>query len=213
MQGQWNLMEYFYNNFIKNQDQQLIWLSKHAFVHLTLILLAFLAFFVSCKFLFLHTPHGKDLCANVTAVFLGVLTAAIFHEWSHLIGAKIGRSAYTIPRKSGVFIFEWNFAQNSVGKFYIMSVSGSIGGLLSVLVLSKALPDTGMAYNNTVLISAFSAFVFGAAIEWPVLYRTISSKDPYAELEKTTPKVLIFSLLIAIFFGTIATSILAATFN
>ena len=94
-----------------------------------------------------------------------------------------------------------------------MSVSGSIGGLLSVFVLSKALPDTGMSYNNTVLIAAFSAFVFGAAIEWPVLYRTLSSNDPYAELEKITPKVLLYSLLIAILFGTLATLILPAAFN
>ncbi|MDG1987733.1 MAG: hypothetical protein P8J18_07130 [Halieaceae bacterium] len=206
-------MEYFYKNFIKNQDQQLIWLSKHAFVHIVLIFIGFLAFTVISKFLFLHIPHGKDICAHSTAIFLGVVTSAIFHEWSHLIGAKIGRSTYTIPRKSGVFIFEWNFAKNSVGKFYIMSVSGSIGGLLSIFVLSKALPDTGIAYNNTVLVAAFSAFVFGAAIEWPVLYRTLSSKDPYAELEKTTPKVLAYSFLIAILFGTLATSILAATFN
>jgi len=206
-------MEYFYKNFIKNQDQQLIWLSKHAFVHIALIFIAFLAFIVISKFLFLHIPHGRDVCAHFAAIFLGVVTAAIFHEWFHLIGAKIGRSAYTIPRKSGVFIFEWNFAKNSVGKFYIMSVSGSIGGLLSVFILSKALPDTGMDYNNTVLVAAFSAFVFGAAIEWPVLYRTLSSKDPYTELEKTTPRVLIFSLLIAILFGTLSTSILAATSN
>ena len=206
-------MEYFYKNFIKNQDQQLIWLSKHAFVHIALIFIAFLAFIVISKFLFLHIPHGRDVCAHFAAGFLGVVTAAIFHEWFHLIGAKIGRSTYTIPKKSGVFIFEWNFAKNSVGKFYIMSVSGSIGGLLSVFILSKALPDTGMDYNNTVLVAAFSAFVFGAAIEWPVLYRTLSSKDPYTELEKTTPRVLIFSLLIAILFGTLLTSILAATSN
>ena len=151
-------MEYFYKNFIKNHDQQHMWLSKHALLHITLIFIAFSTFIVISKFLFLHIPHGRDVCAHLAAIFLGVVTAAIFHEWFHLIGAKIGRSAYTIPRKSGVFIFEWNFAQNSVGKFYIMSVSGSIGGLLSVFVLSKALPDTGMAYNNTVLISAFSAF-------------------------------------------------------
>ena len=206
-------MEYFYKNFIKNQDQQLIWLSKHAFLHIALIFIAFSAFIVISKFLFLHIPHGKDVCAHFAAVFLGIVTAAIFHEWSHLIGAKIGRSAYTIPRKSGVFIFEWDFAKNNVGKFYIMSVSGSIGGLLSVFLLSKALPATSLEYNNTVLVSAFSAFVFGAAIEWPVLYRTLSSKDPYTELEKTTPKVLMFSLLIAILFGTFATSILASIFN
>ena len=206
-------MEYFYKNFIKNQDQQLIWLSRHAFVHIALIFIAFFAFIVISKFLFLHIPHGKDVCAHFAAVFLGIVTAAIFHEWSHLIGAKIGRSAYTIPRKSGVFIFEWDFAKNNVGKFYIMSVSGSIGGLLSVFLLSKALPATSLEYNNTVLVSAFSAFVFGAAIEWPVLYRTLSSKDPYTELEKTTPKVLMFSLLIAILFGTFATSILASIFN
>ena len=206
-------MSYFYKIFIKNQDQQFIWLSKHALVHIGVISIAFIAFIAVCKFLVPHISHGTDLCAHLAAIFLGAVTAAIFHEWSHLIGAKIGRSAYTIPRKSGVFIFEWNFAQNSVGKFYIMSVSGSIGGLLSVFVLSEALPDTGVPYNNTVLIAAFSAFVFGAAIEWPVLYRTLSSKDPHAELEKTTPKVLIYSLLIAILFGTLATSILAATFN
>ena len=206
-------MSYFYKNFIKNQDQQFIWLSKHALVHIGVITIAFIAFITVCKFLVPHISHGTDLCAHLAAIFLGAVTAAIFHEWSHLIGAKIGRSAYTIPRKSGVFIFEWNFAQNSVGKFYIMSVSGSIGGLLSVFALSKALPDTGMPYNNTVLIAAFSAFVFGAAIEWPVLYRTLSSNDPYTELEKTTPKVLIYSLLIAILFGTLATLMLAAAFN
>ena len=206
-------MEYFHKNFIKNQDQQFICLSKHALIHTGVILVAFLAFIAISKYLFLHVPHGRDICAHLAAILLGAVTTAIFHEWSHLIGAKIGRSAYTIPRKSGVFIFEWNFAQNSVGKFYIMSVSGSIGGLLSVFVLSKALPDTGMPYNNTVMVAAFSAFVFGAAIEWPVLYRTLTSKDPYAELEKTTPKVLIYSLLIAILFGTLATPILAAVFN
>ena len=59
-----------------------------------------------------------------------------------------------------------------------------------------------------VLASAFSAFVFGAAIEWPIIFRTLGSKDPYAELKKTTPKVLVFSLLTAILFGTVAIQIL-----
>ena len=206
-------MDYFYKNFIENQEKQIIWLSKHAFLHFALIFIAFSFFFIITSFWFLNVPHIQNILANFAAIFLGVVTAAIFHEWSHLIGARIGSSAYTIPRKSGVFIFEWDFAKNNVGKFYIMSVSGSIGGLLSVFLLSKALPATSLEYNNTVLVSAFSAFVFGAAIEWPVLYRTLSSKDPYTELEKTTPKVLMFSLLIAILFGTFATSILASIFN
>ncbi len=197
-------MEQFYKSFLENHEERLWRLLKHATLHAVVVASAFFLFFVTTHLLNLDTRGVKHGLAIFSAIFLGTASTAIFHEWSHLIGAKLGGATYTIPRKLGVFIFEWNFAKNSITQFYIMSVAGSVGGLLTIFLLNGMLPEFSMKYNKTVLASAFSAFVLGAVIEWPVLFRTFSSKNPYAELEKTTPKILIASLVIAIFSGIVA---------
>ena len=175
-------------------------LPKHGLSHVVVWLVCYLAFIFFTTQAFFSSPLLHEILIFISSIALGVVTTTILHEWFHLFGAFTGRAVYKIPRRLGTFIFDWDFDKNSVTQFYIMSILGSVGGLLAILLIANLLTPSDLGYRLAVT-SAFSSFIFGSAIEWPVLYRTIKSGDPYAELAKITPRVLIISLMIAILAG------------
>ena len=183
-----------------NSNPRLADFLKHASLHFSLIFLGYLVFFYLGNRAFFDTPELHEIVIAMSSIYLGVITAMVFHEWFHLFGARLGGSTYSIPKRFGIFVFEWDFAKNDLKQFYIMSIAGSAGGLLAILFLGFSLTSTNFGYNLAI-IAAFSAFVFAAAIEWPVIFRTCISNDPHGELAKTTPKVLALCLVISILSG------------
>ncbi len=176
--------------------------ARHAGIHLL--------FWVAAAGLFAAADSWSVVTGLGLATFLGVITGAIFgiataillHEWAHFLGARVVGACYTIPAKTGLFVYDWDFEQNSVSQFYKMSIAGSLGGLLAVLWLWNGLPADTIV-RAAVHGGVVAAFIYAALIEWPVLSRTSRSGDPMGELAKTDQTVLLRSLVIAIALGVI----------
>ena len=89
---------------------------------------------------------------------------------------------------------DWDFEANNNPQFFTMSIAGSVGGVISVIVLWQAL-DLASAGQMAVIAGAIASFIFGAIIEWPVLLRTRRSGEPLVELSKIDPGVLLRATL------------------
>lgn len=134
------------------------------------------------------------LLSVATAFLAGFVLGTLVHEWGHLAGARVAGARYTIPAKPGLFVFDFDFAQNSPRQFLTMSWGGQVGGALAVLLLWLAVPlDTA---GRAMLVSAAAgAAVFAAGIEWPVMGRVRAGGSPHEELAKIDRDVLYGSAL------------------
>jgi hypothetical protein len=118
-----------------------------------------------------------------------VVTTTLIHEWFHYLGARRSKGAYTIPDKLGVFVYDWDFKNNNIAQFHTMSIAGSVGGAISLVLVWTLLPADTVG-RVAVHAGALAGFVFGAVIEWPVLKHTRAGADPMTELGKIDQAVL-----------------------
>jgi hypothetical protein len=137
-----------------------------------------------------------SLLSVLAAIPAGLVFSTLVHEWCHLLGARLAAAAYTVPAKPGLFVFNFDFAQNSLAQFRTMSFGGQGGSLLAVLLVWWALPlDTA---GRAMLFSAsVGSGAFGALVEWPVLARVSAGGDPLAELSKIDRALLYRNAAIA----------------
>ena len=172
-------------------------LARHAGIHLLLWLSLFSLFGAAESWYILTGLSIAALLCVPLGILAGLATTTLIHEWFHLLGAWLSGAKYSIPAKAGLFVFDWDFTGNSLHQFYWMSIAGNVGGALSVIWLWTALPaDT--AGRSALLAAALASFIFGAAIEWPVIKRCRISGDPMAELSLIDQRVLFNSLLVAL---------------
>jgi len=184
-------------------------LVKLAVTHALVFLLA-LSLFAAADSWNTVTGLGiAGLLCVVTAVLAGVAIPTVVHEWFHFLGARYARAAYTIPTRMGLFVFNWDFGANNVRQFLTMSVAGSVGSVLAVMLLWNAVPaDT---WGRAVLHgAALASLVYSALIEWPVLRRVRQGGQPLAELSKIDKALLSRSVYIAGAAG-IATALVAVS--
>jgi hypothetical protein len=87
-----------------------------------------------------------------------------------------------------------------------MSVAGSVGGILSVLLLWQAVPADSWG-RAALRGAAIASVVYAGLIEWPVIRRIRRGGDPLAELSKIDKALLSRSFLIAGVSGIAMTSI------
>ncbi len=171
-------------------------LAKLAGTHALVFLLALSAFAAADSW---NTVTGlgiAGLLCIVTAALAGVTTATLVHEWFHYLGAWYCGARFDIPSRQGLFVFNWDFGSNNVRQFLTMSIAGSVGGILSVVLLWYAVPaDTwGRAALRG---AAVASVIYAALIEWPVIRRIRRGGDPLAELSKIDKALLSRSFLIA----------------
>jgi hypothetical protein len=169
-------------------------LLKQGLVHFG-VALAALCLFAACDSWHALTGSTPALALSVLTGFgAGFAVTTVFHEWSHLIGAGLSGGRFDIPQHVSFFVYDWKFEHNTVRQFYIMSIAGSVGGVLSVVLLALAVsPDT--PGRVALVAGAVASFAFGSIIEWPVLRRTLSSGKPLDELSKIDRGVLLKALL------------------
>jgi hypothetical protein len=183
-------------------------LTRHAVIHLLVWVVAFCLFAAADSWSSLTGLAIASLLAVVTGALAGLATVTLIHEWFHFAGAWLSGGAYTIPAKPGLFVYDWDFTANSVRQFKLMSVAGSVGGAVGLVLLWSSVPaDT--SGRAALLAGGVTSFAFAAAIEWPVLRRTGVSGDPLAELSKIDVSVLLRSLSVGIVAGVIAWYLLA----
>jgi len=179
-------------------------LARHAGLHLLIWVVAFGLFAAADSWLTLTGLGLASVLCVITGIIAGLATTTLIHEWFHFLGARYTGAVYDIPAKPGLFVFDWDFSSNGLRQFYIMSVAGNVGGALGVLLLWSSVP-TDTWGRAALLGGGVAGFIYGAAIEWPVLRRTRVSADPLAELSKIDQAVLLRGLVIAVAVGGLVT--------
>jgi len=146
------------------------------------------------------------LLSVITGALAGITISTLVHEWFHYAGARYAGAAFDIPSRQGLFLYDWDFSSNSLRQFLIMSVAGSVGGFVAVILMWNAVPaDTwGRAALRSGVIASV---IFAALIEWPVIRRARHSGDPFAELSKIDQRLLSRSFAIAGIAGVVMTLI------
>lgn len=164
-------------------------LYKHAALQMGIALLVFTLWAAADSWYLLTGLAIANVLAMIVALLAGITLASVVHEWSHFAGAKFSGSSYTIPEKIGTFVYDFDFENNSLRQFNIMSCAGQIGSWATVIAVLMLIP---MDNNGRIMLLAGAAgsAVFAAIVEWPVLLRTQKSGQPLAELSKIDAQVL-----------------------
>jgi len=170
---------------------------RHAAVHFPLALVAFTLWAAADSWYLLTGLGIASVLSIITAIVAGTSVSLVIHEWLHFAGAAASGAAYKIPAKQGLFVFDFNYGENSLRQFNIMSWTGQAGSWLIVAALLLAIPLDN-AGRVMLVAAAIGNAVFGAAIEWPVLRRAQASGDPLAELSKIDKDVLMRSFLMGV---------------
>ncbi|GAB5450603.1 MAG: hypothetical protein Hals2KO_09310 [Halioglobus sp.] len=178
-------------------------LTKLAGVHALVWLIARGLFAAADSWRMLSDLSLASLLAVVTGVLAGIVTANVLHEWGHYLGARRSGGAFEIPEKLGLFVYDWDFKQNSVAQFLTMSRAGTIGGALALLLGWWLVPTDTLA-RAALLAGLLGSFAFAARIEWPVLRRVGEGGDPLTELSKIDEGVLKNATLVATGVGLVA---------
>ena len=164
-------------------------LVKHAAVQYGAALGVFLAWAAADSW-YIHT--GMILAGAlslVLAALTGFAAATVIHEWFHLLGARSTGAAYKVPDKPGLFIYDYDFAANTLRQFNVMSVAGQLGSWVAVFGLMILFPPETPGRAMLAAGAAASA-VFAGVIEVPPLLRAQQSGDPFAELSRIDTGVL-----------------------
>ena len=148
------------------------------------------------------------LCV-VTGALAGITITTLVHEWFHYLGARYSGAAYDIPEKQGLFLYNWDFTHNSVRQFLIMSVAGSVGGILALSILWTSVPADSWG-RAALQGGAIASVVFAAYIEWPVIRRVRISRDPLAQMSKIDLRVLSRSFAVSSIAGVFVALVLVA---
>jgi hypothetical protein len=164
-------------------------LARLAAIHALFWILALGLFAAADSWRILSDFAFASFFSLVTGVLAGLVTTTLIHEWGHYVGARRSKGAYTIPEKPGVFVYDWDFRNNSVDQFHTMSIAGSIGGAVALILVWTLLPADTIG-RIAVHAGAIAGFVFAAVIEWPILKRTRAGADPMTELGKIDQAVL-----------------------
>ena len=148
------------------------------------------------------------LCV-VTGALAGITITTLVHEWFHYLGARYSGAAYDIPDKQGLFLYNWDFTHNSVRQFLMMSVAGSVGGILALSILWTSVPADSWG-RAALQGGAIASVVFAAYIEWPVIRRVRISRDPLAQMSKIDQRVLSRSFAVSSTAGVLMALVLVA---
>lgn len=179
-------------------------LAKLAGIH-GLVLLAALTMFAAADSWRVVTGLGlASFLSIITAVLAGITTATLVHEWFHYLGARYASGKFDIPGNPGLFVFNWDFANNSVRQFLVMSIAGTIGSVLAVLLLWLTVPADSVG-RAALRSAAIASVIYSAMIEWPVISRVRAGGEPLAELSKIDKQLLKRSFVIASIAGIVAT--------
>jgi hypothetical protein len=156
-----------------------------------------------------HSNLAMTSLAVTIAAASGFVLTTLVHEWFHLTGAFACGGQFRIPRSFGLFTYNWDFDQNNVSQFMVMSVAGSLGSVVGIALLWPLGTAPHSFSGAALLAGAIASLAFGGAVEWPVLVRTLRSGQPLAELSKITPTVLIISFAVSVVSGLVSWQLLS----
>ena len=162
---------------------------KHALVQFGMALILFTLWAAADSWFILTGLSIASALSVIMAAFAGLAVATVVHEWFHFAGARFSGASYSIPEKYGFFVYDFDYENNSLRQFNIMSLAGQAGSVLTILLLYLSLPMDN-AGRVMVVCAAIGSAIFGGMIEWPVLKRSQISGKPFDELSQVNLDVL-----------------------
>lgn len=123
------------------------------------------------------------------AILVGLLLAALAHEWGHYAGAKAAGAAAprVSPKSLSLFRFDFDFSQNNQQQFHWMTYGGHVLHWGMLILLLTAIPLDSA--SRIALVSAVFAFIlFATFIEYGILKDTWQGVDPQARLQQLNSK-------------------------
>lgn len=124
-----------------------------------------------------------EFVALGNAAFIGLILAAIWHEWGHYLGTRFagGKAKLMAPRGLSLLRFDFDYEENDRRQFHWMTYGGWIAQWGLVVLLLILIPMDSS--NRVALVSAAVAFaVFANAIEIPVIMESRRGTDPQEAL-------------------------------
>jgi len=119
--------------------------------------------------------RGGGWGAEMLGVLAGVATAAcgyLAHEWGHLGGALLARSAVALPENAAtLFLFRFDSVRNSRGQLLCMSFGGfAASAVVVALVLTGAPLDatSGRVAAALTLLGVLATAVLEFPVAWQV---------------------------------------------
>ncbi len=136
-----------------------------------------LLFFITTAVLWLVASDSSEAALQWAGGTTLGFCAHLAHEWSHLVGAAIGRSTYAAAsRIYSPFLFGYNAADNTRAQFLLMSVCGFIATAVVIGAFIAILPlDTlrgTIALNVALFFAALTLF-----IELPIAIWVLCGKN------------------------------------
>jgi hypothetical protein len=195
-----------YSQTVSSQPSRGKRLAKLAAAHGLILLLALCLFAAADSWSVLTGLGIASGLSVVTGILAGLTATTLIHEWFHYLGARRSGGSYDIPGKIGLFVYDWDFASNTVRQFNAMSIAGSVGGAVAIILLWNSVPADTLG-RAALRGGAVAGFVFAAIIEWPVLSRTQLSGEPLLELTKINQQVLTRAFIGASIAGVVMTYI------
>ena len=123
------------------------------------------------------------------ALLVGLLLAALAHEWGHYTGAVLGNSAAKRVNPEGLSLFRFNFDYelNNHQQFHWMTYAGHAFHWAIFLILVIALPLDSL--GRIALVSAIFGFnVFASVFEYNIVKDTWAGLEPGTRLQQATSK-------------------------
>lgn len=127
--------------------------------------------------------------AVADGILVGVLLAALLHEWGHYAGAKYAGAVAprVTPPGLTLFRYKFDFSTNDSRQFHYMTYGGHIGHWAIFLLLLIMLPLD--ALGRIALVSGSFGFIgFATVIEYNVVKDTWAGADPQTRLQALTSK-------------------------
>ena len=119
------------------------------------------------------------------AILVGLLLAALFHEWGHYSGARASdaKTERVSPKGFSLFRFKFDYEENDHKQFHWMTYGGHIFHWAILLLLLIALPlDT---LGPIALVSAIFGFiVYATVIEYNIVKDTWAGMEPDVRLKQ-----------------------------
>lgn len=122
-----------------------------------------------------------SVMAAVASVVFGMVLSLIAHEWCHFAGARASGAISPVKAKPALFMFDFDYANNSQRQFLTMSVGGSLGNWLLVLLVAWLIPIDS-ASRALLLAVAVALAVYVAVLEWPIIAAVRRGTAPGAAL-------------------------------
>ncbi len=149
--------------------------------HLLALLAALTLFAAAESWLLLTDMALARVFALLAGLIAGLALAQLVHEWGHYLGARLSGATVPMKPEPALLAYDFDFQANSPRQFLWMSVGGSLGNIVAILLVCWLIP-LDYPHRVAMLAATVGAAVFVAVLEWPIINHARRHQDPMGAL-------------------------------